>query len=61
MRLISSSTVVSCAEEVLRGVIEAYAEPNRTFDELKRRVQQGNEEEDHLRAFTEACRQELDH
>jgi hypothetical protein len=61
MRLISSSKVVSCAEEVLRGVIEAYAEPNRTFDELKRRVQQRIDEDDYLKAFTEACRQELDY
>jgi hypothetical protein len=59
MRLISSDSVVSCAEDVLRGVIAAYAEPNRTFDELKRRVQQRSDEEDHLRAFTEACKQEL--
>ena len=61
MRLISSDRVVSCAEEVMRGVIAAYTEPNRTFDELRRRVQQRSDEEDHLRAFTEACRQELNY
>jgi hypothetical protein len=59
MRLVSSDRVISCAEDVMRGVIAAYGEPNRTFDELKRRVQQRSDEEDHLRAFTEACRQEL--
>src|ERR1700757_3164845 len=57
MRLVSSTRVVKCAEQVMRGVIAAYAEPNRTFDELKRRVQQRSDEEDYLRAFTEACRQ----
>ena len=59
MRLVSSSRVVDCAEEVLRGVIAAYAEPNRTFDELRHRLQQRSEEHDQLREFTEACRQEL--
>ena len=34
MRLVSSSRVVNCAEEVMRGVIAAYVEPNRTFDEF---------------------------
>src|ERR1700741_3399256 len=59
MRLVSSSRVVNCAEEVLRGVIAAYAEPNRTFDELRQRLQQRSEEHDQLREFTEACRREL--
>jgi hypothetical protein len=59
MRLISSSRVVKCAEQVMRGVIAAYAEPNRTFDELRQRVQQSSEEHVPLREFTEACRQEL--
>ena len=43
----------------MRGVIAAYAEPNRTFDELRQRVQERSEEYDQLREFTEACRQEL--
>ena len=59
MRLVSSSRVVQCAEEVMRGVIAAYAEPNRTFDELRQRVQQSSEEHEPLREFTEACREEL--
>ena len=59
MRLVSSSRVVNCAEEVLRGVIAAYAEPNRTFDELRQRLKQRSEEHDQLREFTEACRREL--
>jgi hypothetical protein len=59
MRLVSSSRVVKCAEEVMRAVIIAYGEPNRTFDELKQRMQARSEEYDQLREFTEACRQEL--
>jgi hypothetical protein len=59
MRLVSSSRVVQSAEKVMRGVIAAYAEPNRTFDELRQRVQERSEEYDQLREFTEACRQEL--
>jgi len=59
MRLVSSTRVVKCAEQVMRGVIAAYAEPNRTFDELRQRLQQRSEEHDQLREFTEACRREL--
>jgi hypothetical protein len=59
MRLISSSRVVDCAEQVMRGVIAAYVEPNKTFDELRQRVQQRTEANDYLREFTEACREEL--
>jgi hypothetical protein len=59
MRLVSSSRVVQSAEKVMHGVIAAYAEPNRTFDELRQRVQERSEEYDQLREFTEACRQEL--
>ena len=59
MRLMSSTRVVKCAEQVMRSVIAAYAEPNRTFDELRQRVQQRTDANDHLREFTEACRQEL--
>ena len=59
MRLVLSSKVVECAEEVMRGVIAAYAEPNRTFDELRQRVQHRGEANDYQRDFTEACRQEL--
>ena len=61
MRLISSSRVINCAEAVMRGVIAAYAEPNRTFDELRHRVQQQSDEHDQLWEFTEACRQELNY
>ena len=51
--------LVAGAEAVMPGVIAAYAEPNRTFDELRQRVQQRSEEYHQLREFTDGCRQEL--
>jgi hypothetical protein len=59
MRLVSSRRVVNCAEQVMRGVIAAYVEPNRTFDELRQHVLHRSDEHEPLREFTEACRQEL--
>ena len=59
MRLMSSRRVVDCAEQVMRGVIAAYAEPNRTFDELRQHVLHRSDEHEPLREFTETCRQEL--
>jgi len=58
MRLTSSEAVVAAAEQVVRQVIEAYAAPNHTFDDLRQRTQaQGFR--DPLRDFSEACRAEL--
>jgi hypothetical protein len=52
--------VVSAAEAVVRNVIEAYAAPNRTFNDLRQRAQaQAREFHDPLREFSEACRAEL--
>ncbi len=58
MRLISSSEIIKSAEQVVRTIIAAYADPNRTFGEFKQHVQDP-EPADPLRAFTEACREEL--
>jgi hypothetical protein len=38
--------------------MEAYAAPDRTFDELRQNVQ-GEVGRDSLREFSEACREEL--
>ena len=60
MRLTSSQAVVSAAEAVVRDVIEAYAAPNRTFNDLRERAQaRAREGDDPLREFSEACRAEL--
>ena len=58
MRLTSSSEVISAAEEVLRAVTDIYADPNRTFDEVRERIRRGAED-DPLKSFAEACRAEL--
>jgi hypothetical protein len=58
MRLTSSIEVVSVAEQVMRQLLHAYAEPDRTFDELRESLEDesyGNP----LRDFSEACRLEL--
>jgi len=60
MRLTSSQPVVSAAETVVRNVIEAYAAPNRTFNDLRQRAQaQARAFQDPLREFSETCRAEL--
>ena len=58
MRLTSSSEIIKRAEQVIRHIIAACADPNRTFDEFKQHVQD-SEPADPLRDFTEACREEL--
>ena len=58
MRLTSSPDVIVAAQQVIGLVLEAYAAPDRTFDELRARF--GNEDDpDLLQAFSETCRAEL--
>lgn len=58
MRLTSSDAVVSAAEKVLRHVMDAYAAPDKTFDELRAYIK-AEEDYDPLRDFSAACRLEL--
>jgi aldehyde dehydrogenase (NAD+) len=58
MRLASSDEVIRLADRVIREVTEAYAAPDRTFDELRERIR-GDEPPDALKDFGEACRAEL--
>jgi hypothetical protein len=58
MRLTSSTEVIRVAEQVVRQVLEAYAEANKSFDELRELVRK-EDEFDPLRNFAEACRTEL--
>jgi len=58
MRLSSTDVVIEAAREVLRTVLEAYDQPERTFEELRERVR-ADAERDALQAFAEACRIEL--
>ena len=58
MRLWSSSEVIRKAEHVIRHVIDAYASPDRTFDELRQNMDAAVSH-DPIKAFSEACRLEL--
>jgi hypothetical protein len=58
MRLMSSTEVSRVAEQVVRQVIEAYADPNKTFDEVRERLR-SDDWGDPLSDFAEACRSEL--
>jgi hypothetical protein len=58
MHLSSSDEVVHLAHKVILHVLEAYAAPDKTFDELRQRVESAAGH-DPLRNFSEACREEL--
>jgi hypothetical protein len=59
MRLTSSDEVIRVADRVTRLVIQAYATPDRTFDELRAHIAAEDVQWDPLREFAEACRVEL--
>jgi hypothetical protein len=59
MRLTSSDEVIRVADHVIRLVIQAYAAPDKKFDELRQRIAASGEQWDALRGFAEACRAEL--
>jgi hypothetical protein len=59
MRLTSSDEVIRLADQVTRLVIQAYAAPDRTFDELRGHIAAQNAQWDPLHEFAEACRTEL--
>jgi|SRR6516165_1050452 len=56
MRILSSTTVVDRADQIVRRIIKAYLEPNKTFPELREMADSGLI--DPLRNFSEACRAE---
>jgi len=58
MRLWSSSEVISKAEHVIHHVIDAYASPDKTFDDLRQNMDAAVSH-DPIKAFSEACRLEL--
>jgi hypothetical protein len=57
IRLMASQPVIDAADDVIRQVIEAYAAPVKTFDELRQSVE-ARQFRSPLRDFTEACRAE---
>jgi hypothetical protein len=56
MRVLSSASVVDRADEIVKEIINAYLEPNKTFPELREMANSGLI--DPIRNFSEACRAE---
>jgi hypothetical protein len=56
LRLFATANVISKAEEVMRLIVETYHLPNRDFRNPEDRHEP---DVDVLRAFSEACREEL--
>ena len=58
MRLTASGAVICAAERVLNDVLDAYAEPDRSFDDVRITIRDSSHR-DRLSDFSEACRKEL--
>jgi hypothetical protein len=58
MRIISSAPVIQEAASVVRSITETYSQPNKSPFDLEAMVEDGSI--DLLRAFSEACRAELE-
>ena len=54
MRVLSSASVVDHADQIVKQILNAYLEPNKTFPELHEMANSGLI--DPLRNFSEACR-----
>jgi gas vesicle protein len=57
IRVLSSRRVIEEADQALRMIVETYSRENATFSALERSIGQGFA--DPLRAFSEACHEEL--
>ena len=57
MRVVSSTPIVESANHVVRLIADSYLSPNRTLGELHQMAD--SDSIDALRAFSEACRDEL--
>ncbi|HEY0703910.1 MAG TPA: hypothetical protein VGD60_14170 [Candidatus Acidoferrales bacterium] len=57
MRLSSSPQVLAAGENVVRGIIGSYAQPNLSPREIEARAASGD---DPLRIFSEICREEIE-
>jgi hypothetical protein len=56
MRVLSSTSVVQSADQIVKKIISSYLEPNKTFPELQKMAASGLI--DPLREFSEAARAE---
>ena len=59
IRMVSPTEVVSSADGVVEGIIEAYNRPNRTLKEMREFAANGGF--DRLHEFSRLCRAELAH
>jgi hypothetical protein len=57
MRVISSTPIFESANHLVRLIADSYLSPNKSWQELHRMVD--SDSIDALRAFSEACRDEL--
>jgi len=57
MRVLSSPQIVASADRVVRVIIETYLAPNKTFRDVLELLD--NDALNPLRAFSNACREEL--
>jgi hypothetical protein len=57
MRVLSTTSVVDSADEIVKDIIDKYEEPNKTFPQLRGMAHSGLI--DPLRNFSEACRAEF--
>ena len=58
MRTLSSKTVIHCAEDVARKILDTYLEPDKNFMELREMVVNGTI--DLLHGFSDACHDEFE-
>jgi hypothetical protein len=58
MRILSSARVIDEAEKVTRLIVDLYPEANKTFEEI--RTLANDHKLDPLKAFAQACREELE-
>jgi hypothetical protein len=58
MRVLSSARVIDSADQIVKRIVNAYLEPNKTFPELREMTNSGLI--DPLRNFSEACRAEAE-
>jgi hypothetical protein len=58
MRILSSSKVFECAEQVERKIVDTYLAPDKTFLELREMLDSGSV--DLLHDFSAACRSEVE-
>lgn len=58
MRVLSSARVIDSADQIVKRIVNAYLEPNKTFPELRQMADSGLI--DPLRNFSEACRAEAE-